>query len=245
MFLEQNTWVSLKQDARGNLVVKTLIFVSGHETRSTAIPKLGKTQISMSGHETRSKRWIFPFLPFAEGICCERPLDVIIIPTNGHTTVCFFPKNCTFFFSGRNCEPPKHPSSWNPPKHSHWWPDDWAYFFPNVTMHYICKVLLTNFLAQVHCTCTPMFLEQNEWVSLKQDARGNLVAKTPIFVSGHETRSTAIPKLGKTWISVSGHETRSNHWIFPFPPFAESVCCERPLGVIIIPTDGHTTVCFF
>ena len=94
MFLEQNAWVSLKQDARGNLVFKTPIFVSGHETRSTAIPKLGKTRISMSGHETRSNRQIFPFLPFAEGVCCERQLDVIIIPTDGHTTV--------RFFSGRN-----------------------------------------------------------------------------------------------------------------------------------------------
>ncbi len=90
MFLEQNAWVSLKQDARGNLVVKTQIFVSGHESRSMAIPKLGKTQISMSGHETRSNRWIFPFPPFAEGIYCERPLDIIIIPTDGHTTVHFF-----------------------------------------------------------------------------------------------------------------------------------------------------------
>ncbi len=50
----------------------------------------------------------------------------------------------------------------------------------------------------------------------KQDARGNLVVKTPISVSGHETRSTAIPKLDKTRISVSGHETQSNRWIFPF-----------------------------
>ncbi len=55
-----------------------------------AIPKLGKIQIFVSGHETRSNRWIFPFLPFAEGVCCERPLDVIIIPTDGHTTVRFF-----------------------------------------------------------------------------------------------------------------------------------------------------------
>ncbi len=90
-----------------------------------------------------------------------------------------------------------------------------------------------------------MFLEQNTWVSLKQDTHGNLVVKTPIFVSGHETRSMAIPKLGKTQISVSGHETRSNCWIFPFPPFAEGVCCECPLDVIIIPTNGHTTVRFF
>ncbi len=100
-------------------------------------------------------------------------------------------------------------------------------------------------LAQVHCTCTPMFLEQKAWVSLKQDARGNLVVKTPIFVSGHETQSMAIPKLGKTWISVSGHETRSNRWIFLFLPFAEGVCCERPLDVIIIPTNCHMTVPFF
>ncbi len=129
MFLEQNTWVSLKQDACGNLVVKTPIFVSGHETGSTAIPKLGKTQIFVSGHETRSNHWIFPFPPFAEGVCCEPPLDVIIIPTNGHTTVRFFQKTVRVFFFGRNYESPKHPSSWNPPKHSHWWPDDWANFF--------------------------------------------------------------------------------------------------------------------
>ncbi len=79
----------------------------------------------------------------------------------------------------------------------------------------------------------------------KQDACGNLVVKTPISVSGHETRFMAIPKLGKTQISVSGPETRSNGWIFPIPPFAEGVCCERPLDIIIILTDGHTTVRFF
>ncbi len=108
--------------------------------RTKVIPKLGKTWISVSGHETWSNHWIFPFPPFAEGVCCERLLDVIVIPTNSHTTVCFFPKNCTFFFSGRNYEPPKHPSLWNPPKHSHWWPDDWAYFFLNIIMHYFCKI---------------------------------------------------------------------------------------------------------
>ncbi len=79
----------------------------------------------------------------------------------------------------------------------------------------------------------------------KQDTRGNLVVKTPISMSGHETRFTAIPKLGKTWISMSGPETWSNGWIFPFLPFAEGVCCERPLDVIIILTNGHTTVQFF
>ncbi len=78
----------------------------------------------------------------------------------------------------------------------------------------------------------------------KQDTRGNLVVKTPISVSGHETRFTAIPKLGKTWISVSGPEIRSNGLIFPFLPFAEGVCCERPLDVIIILTNGHMTVRF-
>ncbi len=51
----------------------------------------------------------------------------------------------------------------------------------------------------------------------KQDARGNLVVKTPISMSGHEARFTAITKLGKTWISMSGPETRSNGWNFPFP----------------------------
>ncbi len=69
---------------------------------------------------------------------------------------------------------------------------------------------------------------------LKARCSWNLVVKTPIFVSGHETRSTAIPKLGKTWISMSGHKTRSNWWIFPFPPFAEGVCSECQLDVIII-----------
>jgi hypothetical protein len=38
------------------------------------------------------------------------------------------------------------------------------------------KSLLTSFLALVHHTCDPMFLEQNVWVSQKQDACGNLVA---------------------------------------------------------------------
>jgi hypothetical protein len=37
-----------------------------------------------------------------------------------------------------------------------------------------------------------------------------IIPETPISVSGHETRSTAIPKLGKTQISMSGHETQSN-----------------------------------
>ncbi len=143
MFLEQNAWVSLKQDARGNLVVKTPIFVSGHEIWSTAIPKLGKTQISVSGHETQSNRWIFPFPPFAEGVCCEHPLDVIIIPTDGHTTVCCL-------FSGRNNICISFSSNWsntfwtykmwNPPKHSHWRPDDWAFFFPDVIMHYFYEI---------------------------------------------------------------------------------------------------------
>ncbi len=106
------------------------IFVSGHETRSTAIPKLGKTWISVSGHETRSNRWIFPFPPFAEGVCCERPLDIIIIPTDGHTTA--------RFFSGRNNICISFSSNWSntfwtyknvePPQQSHWWPDDWAFF---------------------------------------------------------------------------------------------------------------------
>ncbi len=33
------------------------------------------------------------------------------------------------FFSGRNYKLLKHLSSWNPPNHSHWRPDDWAIFF--------------------------------------------------------------------------------------------------------------------
>ncbi len=95
-----------KQDAHGNLVVKTLISVSGHETRFTAIPKSGKTWISVSGPETRSNHWIFPFLPFAEGVCFERPLDIIIILTDGHTTV-------RFFFSGRNYMCISFSSNWS------------------------------------------------------------------------------------------------------------------------------------
>ena len=33
------------------------------------------------------------------------------------------------------------------------------------TFSIFAKLLLTNFLALVHCTCAPMFLEQNAWVS--------------------------------------------------------------------------------
>ena len=33
------------------------------------------------------------------------------------------------------------------------------------TFSIFVKLLLTNFLALVHCTCAPMFLEQNVWVS--------------------------------------------------------------------------------
>ncbi len=150
-----------------------------------------------------------------------------------------------FFFSGRNYEPPKCPSSLNPPKHSHWRPDDWAFFFPDVTTHYFCEITTYYFLSASTLYMHPHVSGTERVGFSKQDTRGNLVVKTPISVSGHETRSMGIPKLGKTQISVSGHETRSNRWIFPFPPFAEGVCCERSLDVIIIPTDGHTTVSFF
>ena len=43
------------------------------------------------------------------------------------------------------------------------------------TFSIFAKLLLTKFLALVHRTCAPMFLEQNAWVSQKQDAHGNLV----------------------------------------------------------------------
>jgi hypothetical protein len=33
------------------------------------------------------------------------------------------------------------------------------------TLSIFAKSLLTNFFAQVHCTCTPMFLAQIAWVS--------------------------------------------------------------------------------
>ncbi len=120
-------------------------------------------------------------------------------------------------------------------------------FFPDVTMHYFRKIATyyNTFLAQAHCTCTPHVSGTERMGFSKQDTRGNLVVKTPISVSGHETRFTAIPKLGEIQISVSGPETQSNGWFFPFPPFAEGVCCEHQLDVIIILTDGHTTVRFF
>ncbi len=44
-----------------------------------------------------------------------------ISPTNSQTTV-------RFFFQVVIMNPPKHTSSWNPLKHSHWRPDDWAFF---------------------------------------------------------------------------------------------------------------------
>jgi hypothetical protein len=43
------------------------------------------------------------------------------------------------------------------------------------TFSIFAKSLLTSFLALVHRTCAPMFLEQNAWVSQNQDANGNLV----------------------------------------------------------------------
>jgi hypothetical protein len=205
-----------KQDACGNLVVKTPISVSGHETRFSVIPKLGKTWISMSGPETRSNGWIFSFPSFAEGVCCERPLDVIIILTDGHTTVRFF-----------------------------------------FRVVIICVLVLVqiDLIHFEHTKCISstsiksntylLHLRSIHTISCKIGTVLQIVPETPISVSGHETRFTAIPKLGQTWISVSGPETRSNGWIFPFPPFAEGVCCERPLDVIIILTDGHTTVRFF
>jgi hypothetical protein len=47
---------------------------------------------------------------------------VIIIPTNHQMTA-------SFFFQVVIMNPQKHPSSWNPPKHSHWRSDDWTFFF--------------------------------------------------------------------------------------------------------------------
>jgi hypothetical protein len=43
------------------------------------------------------------------------------------------------------------------------------------TFSIFTKLLLTSFLDLVHRTFAPMFLEQNAWVSQKQDACGNLV----------------------------------------------------------------------
>jgi hypothetical protein len=51
----------------------------------------------------------------------------------------------------------------------------------DTTFSIFAKLLLTSFLALVHRTCTPMFLEQNKWVSQKQGAHGNLVvASLPV-----------------------------------------------------------------
>jgi hypothetical protein len=100
-------------------------------------------------------------------------------------------------------------------------------------------------LSSIKTNTYPLHLRSIHTILCKIGHVIQIVPETPISVSGHETRSTAIPKLGETWISVSGHETRSNCWNFPFPPFAEGVCCERLLYVIIIPTDGHTVYVFF
>ncbi len=64
------------------------------------------------------------------------------------------PARQLYFFSGRNyhsyrrpqmtgpfsfqvviMNPLKHPSSWNPPNHSHWWPDNWTFFSQEVIMN--------------------------------------------------------------------------------------------------------------
>ncbi len=56
----------------------------------------------------------------------------------------------------------------------------------------------------------PLHLRSIHTNSCKIEHVIQIVPETPVSVSGHETRSTAIPKLGKTRISMSGHETRSN-----------------------------------
>jgi hypothetical protein len=61
------------------------------------------------------------------------------------------------------------------------------------------KLLLTNFLALVHHTCAPMFLEQNAWVSQSKTLAGNLVVAS-LLVN----------------FSFSGF-------------FADGFCCECPL----------------
>ncbi len=40
------------------------------------------------------------------------------------------------------------------------------------TFSIFAKSLLTNFLALVHCTCAPMFLKQNTWVSQSKTLMG-------------------------------------------------------------------------
>ncbi len=46
---------------------------------------------------------------------------VVIIPTDGH-------RRLDLFFQVVIMNPPKHPSLWNPPNHSHWRPDNWTFF---------------------------------------------------------------------------------------------------------------------
>ena len=85
------------------------------------------------------------------------------------------------------------------------------HFFPDVIMHYFREIATYYFLSASTLYMHPHVSGTERVGFSKQDAHRNLVVKTPISMSGHETRSTAIHKLGKTRISVSGYETRSNH----------------------------------
>ncbi len=72
------------------------------------------------------------------------------------------------------------------------------HFFLDVIMHYFCKIATYYFLSASTLYMHPHVSGTERVGFSKQDARGNLVVKTLISVSGHKTWSMAIPKLGKT-----------------------------------------------
>ncbi len=67
-------------------------------------------------------------------------------------------------------------------------------FFSDVIMHYFCEIATYYFLSASTLHMHPHVSGTERVGFSKQDARGNLVVKTLISVSGHETQSTVIPK---------------------------------------------------
>ncbi len=90
---------------------------------------------------------------------------VIIIPTDDQTTVRFFFQ--VIIMNRQNIRvrgtPPTIPTDGQMTEH---------FFFLDKLCIIFAKSLLTNFLAQVHCTFTPMFVEQNAWVSQSKTLMG-------------------------------------------------------------------------
>ncbi len=74
------------------------------------------------------------------------------------------------------------------------------------TFSIFTKSLLTSFLELVHHTCAPMFLEQNAWVSQKQDSCGNLVvASLPLNFSFSASAESVCCEHPMDWT-----------WLIPF-----------------------------